>query len=63
MRLVRNISTRKTSPGYAGGVFVSHDIDDLLAIIKELEERIIKLESKHQQRLVQHEDAWYWEHG
>ena len=43
---------------------MSHDIDDLLALIKELEERIIKLESRDKlQRLVQHEDAWYWEHG
>ncbi len=43
---------------------MSHDIEDLLELIKELEERIIKLESKDQaQRLVQHEDSWYWEHG
>ncbi len=43
---------------------MNHDIEDLLNLIKELEERIIKLESKDQaQRLVQHEDAWYWEHG
>lgn len=42
---------------------MSHDIDDLLEIIKELEERIIKLEVKSQVLLVKHEDAWYWEHG
>ncbi len=43
---------------------MSHDIEDLLNLIKELEERIIKLEAKDQaQRLVQHEDSWYWEHG
>ncbi len=43
---------------------LKHDIDDLLAIIKELEKRIIKLESRDTaQRLVQHEDSWYWEHG
>ncbi len=42
---------------------MTHDLEDLLNLIKELEERIIKLESKHQQRLVQHEDSWYWEHG
>ncbi len=42
---------------------MSHDLEDLLEIIKELEERIIKLEVKHQVTLVQHEDAWYWEHG
>ncbi len=41
-----------------------HDIDDLLELIKMLEERILKLESRDSaQRLVQHEDAWYWEHG
>ncbi len=42
---------------------MSHDIDDLLALIKELEERIMKLETDRVQRLVQHEDSWYWEHG
>ncbi len=42
---------------------MSHDIEDLLNLIKELEERIIKLEAKNQQRLVRHEDSWYWEHG
>ena len=48
---------------------MSHDIDDLLNLIKELEERIIKLErfarkvidEKIQQ--INHEDSWYWEHG
>ncbi len=43
---------------------MSHDIDDLLELIRMLEERILRLESKDgAQRLVQHEDAWYWEHG
>ncbi len=43
---------------------MSHDIEDLLELIKMLEERIIKLESRDSaQRLVQHEDSWYWEHG
>ncbi len=42
---------------------MTHDLEDLLNLIKELEERIIKLEATHQQRLVQHDDAWYWEHG
>jgi hypothetical protein len=43
---------------------MSHDLEDLLNLIKELEERIIKLERKESaQRLVQHEDSWYWEHG
>ncbi len=41
-----------------------HDIDDLLELIKMLEERILKLESRDSaQKLVQHEDSWYWEHG
>ncbi len=43
---------------------MSHDIDDLLELIKMLEERILKLEQRDSiQRLVQHDDAWYWEHG
>ncbi len=42
---------------------MSHDLEDLLNLIKELEERIIKLEAKNQVKLVQHDDSWYWEHG
>ncbi len=43
---------------------MSHDIEDLLNLIKELEERIIQLERRGStQRLIQHEDSWYWEHG
>ncbi len=43
---------------------MTHDIDDLLELIKMLEERILKLESRDSaQRLVQHDDVWYWEHG
>ncbi len=43
---------------------MSHDLEDLLELIRMLEERILKLESKDQaQRLVQHEDSWYWEYG
>ncbi len=44
----------------------SRDIEDLLDLIKELEERIIKLERGRErfvQREPQFEDAWYWEHG
>ncbi len=50
---------------------MTHDIDDLLDIIKNLEERIIELEKR--MTMVQptaprgtfdlHHDAWYWEHG
>ena len=45
---------------------MSHDIDDLLELIKMLEERIIQLESfmlQSAKRLVAIEDDWYWEHG
>jgi hypothetical protein len=43
---------------------MTHDLEDLLNLIKDLEERIIKLERNGSaQRLVQHEDSWYWEHG
>lgn len=43
---------------------MDHDIDDLLEIIRELEKRIIKLENQGKaERLVQHEDGWYWEYG
>lgn len=41
---------------------MTHDLEDLLELIRKLEERIIKLESKNHV-LVQHEDSWYWEHG
>jgi hypothetical protein len=43
---------------------MSHDLEDLLEIIRMLEKRIIELERRDStQRLVQHEDSWYWEHG
>lgn len=43
---------------------MSHDLEDLLEIILQLEKRIIVLERRDStQRLVQHEDSWYWEHG
>lgn len=43
---------------------MSHDIDDLLAIIKELEERIIHLEKMtHHVGGVIPDDSYYWEHG
>ena len=53
------------SPGIlCGVVFMRHDIEDLLEIIRELEKRIIKLENQGKaERLVQHEDGWYWEYG
>ena len=50
---------------------MNHDIDDLLEIIRELENyiceierRLDKLENQGKaERLVQHEDGWYWEYG
>ena len=40
---------------------MTHDIDDLLEIIKQLELRLIQLETKN--RLVMRDgDAWYWDH-
>ncbi len=42
---------------------MSHDIEDLLELIKQLEVRIIELEKKR--RLVMndsYDDAWYWDH-
>ena len=46
---------------------MTHDLEDLLEIIKMLEERIINLEvslANAKIRLpVQGDDGWYWEHG
>ncbi len=43
---------------------MSHDLEDLLNLIKDLEERILQLETKiATQKNPQLEDAWYWEHG
>ncbi len=43
---------------------LSLDIEELLGYIQMLEERILKLESRDSaQKLVRHEDSWYWEHG
>lgn len=43
---------------------MSHDIEDLLELIKQLEVRIIELEKKR--RLVMNDslncDSWYWDH-
>ena len=50
---------------------MTHDMEDLLNLIKELEERIIELEKRMTMLQpsaprgtfdLQH-DAWYWEHG
>ncbi len=44
---------------------MTHDIDDLLEIIKELEKRIMVLEHNAvgSARKIQNDDDWYWEHG
>ncbi len=47
---------------------MSHDLEDLLNLIKELEERIIALEktrviAKSREAHIHGDDSWYWEHG
>ena len=42
---------------------MSHDIQDLLELIRELEKRIIQLElNSTKNRLVMNDDSWYWDH-
>lgn len=49
------------------GVYMTHDIDDLLHLIEELEIRLIKLERRcrfletHRES-VSSNDSWYWDH-
>ena len=42
---------------------MTHDIDDLLEMIKKLEERILVLEKVGIRTTIQLDDSWYWEHG
>lgn len=43
---------------------MTHDIDDLLELIKKLERRIIELERVNSGvRVINPDDTWYWEHG
>ncbi len=48
---------------------MTHDIDDLLELIKKLEERIINLECSLINARIElpkyeaSDDSWYWEHG
>jgi hypothetical protein len=43
---------------------MTHDIDDLLEIIKQLELRILELEKcSYLKQPVPVTDAYYWEHG
>lgn len=41
---------------------MSHDLEDLLDLILELEKRINKLERLRDEKINQG-DTWYWEHG
>ncbi len=42
---------------------MSHDLEDLLELIRELEKRIIQLELQaSKKRLVMDDDSWYWDH-
>ncbi len=41
---------------------MTHDIDDLLDLIKQLENRIIQLEVELSKKRLVMEDAWYWDH-
>jgi hypothetical protein len=41
---------------------MTHDIEDLLALIKMLEARIIKLEQTNHSVADVIADAWYWDH-
>lgn len=48
---------------------MTHDIQDLLNLIKDLEERIIELEKSAaatavplQSRMALQDDSWYWDH-
>lgn len=43
---------------------MTHDIDELLELIKKLEERIIQLELQVTKAYIAHhtDDGWYWEH-
>lgn len=42
---------------------MTHDIDDLLEMIRKLEERIIALEGYMPLVRTHDNDAYYWEHG
>lgn len=43
---------------------MSHDIEDLLELIKMLEERILELEVRiNLKKFPIADDSWYWEHG
>ncbi len=43
---------------------MTHDIDDLLDLIKALEERILELEARvDPKKFPIPDDSYYWEHG
>ena len=44
---------------------MTHDIQDLLNLIKDLEERIINLEVRDREEYLRSrgdDDSWYWDH-
>ena len=43
---------------------MSHDLEDLLDVIKQLELRVIEIERTLDERVrqLQHDDAYYWAH-
>ena len=46
-----------------GGTGMTHDLQDLLNLIKELEERIIELEKcVGTEKTPLPDDSWYWNH-
>ncbi len=42
---------------------MTHDVQDLLDLIKKLEERILALERKESVVHIVPTDNWYWENG
>ena len=42
---------------------MTHDVEDLLDLIKKLEERIVALERRDSVVKIIPSDSYYWEHG
>lgn len=43
---------------------MTHDLEDMLELIKQLENRIIQLEVELSKRrlVMNNDDSWYWDH-